>query len=336
MALQSFPAFFLSLVAVYFLGLKLGWFPIQHAYSNDTNPGYTWGFVADGFRHAQLPVLVIIAISAGGWLLGMRNVMITTVQEDYVTMAHAKGLKDRKVMTGYAARNAILPPLTGFAAFFASAVGGLILVEVVFSYPGVGLTIQQAALGHDYPLVQALLLVFAFTVLLANFIMDCVYVILDPRVQVVLMGELSQRAPAGGVGPGRAAAPAAGAAGVDPAPARETGCPPSGSRSSPVIVAVTVLAPWLTSQSPSIPHSCRASRPRGPIPRHHRSGLQRVRPGDPRWAHLARRCGHSDADRDGDRDHAGAVRGATAAGIVDDGDQPRRRTSSSSSRPCRS
>jgi peptide/nickel transport system permease protein len=183
MALQSFPAFFLSLVAVYFLGLKLGWFPIQHAYSNDTSPGYTWGFVADAFRHAQLPILVIIAISTGGWLLGMRNVMITTVQEDYVTMAHAKGLKDRKVMTGYAARNAILPPLTGFAAFFASAVGGLILVEVVFSYPGVGLTIQQAALGHDYPLVQALLLVFAFTVLLANFIMDCVYVILDPRVR---------------------------------------------------------------------------------------------------------------------------------------------------------
>jgi peptide/nickel transport system permease protein len=183
MALQSFPAFFLSLVAVYFLGLKLGWFPIQHAYSNDTEPGYTWGFVSDGFRHAQLPILVIVAISAGGWLLGMRNVMITTVQEDYVTMAHAKGLKDRKVMTGYAARNAILPPLTGFAAFFASAVGGLILVEVVFSYPGVGLTIQQAALGHDYPLVQALLLVFALCVLLANFIMDCVYVLLDPRVR---------------------------------------------------------------------------------------------------------------------------------------------------------
>jgi len=183
MTLQSFPAFFLSLVAVYFLGLKLGWFPIQHAYSNDSNPGVSWSFLSDWFRHAQLPILVIIAISAGGWLLGMRNVMITTVQEDYVTMAHAKGLKDRKVMRGYAARNAILPPLTGFAAFFASAVGGLILVEVVFSYPGVGLTIQQAALGHDYPLVQALLLVFAFTVLLANFIMDCVYVILDPRVR---------------------------------------------------------------------------------------------------------------------------------------------------------
>jgi peptide/nickel transport system permease protein len=183
MALQSFPAFFLSLLAVYFLGLKAGWFPIQHAYSNDTEVAFTWSFITDAFRHAELPVLVIVAISAGGWLLGMRNVMINTVSEDYITMAQAKGLPDRRVMTRYAARNAILPPLTGFAAFFASAVGGLILVEVVFSYPGVGLTIQQAALGHDYPLVQALLLLLAVCVLVANLIMDLLYAILDPRVR---------------------------------------------------------------------------------------------------------------------------------------------------------
>jgi peptide/nickel transport system permease protein len=128
-------------------------------------------------------MLLIVALTVGGWMLGMRNVMITTVQEDYVTMAQAKGLSDRRVMTSYAARNAILPPLTAFASLFASAVGGLILVEVVFSYPGVGLTLQQAALGHDYPVVQALLLVIAFCVLLANFIIDCVYVFLDPRVR---------------------------------------------------------------------------------------------------------------------------------------------------------
>ena len=183
MALQSFPAFFLSLVAVYFLGLKLGWFPIQHAYGNDTDIAFSWRFISDAFRHAQLPILVIVAVSAGGWLLGMRNVMINTVAEDYVTLAQAKGLRDRRVMARYAARNAILPPLTGFASFFASAVGGLILVEFVFSYPGVGLTIQQAALGHDYPLVQALLLLLSVCVLLANFIMDLVYVVLDPRVR---------------------------------------------------------------------------------------------------------------------------------------------------------
>jgi peptide/nickel transport system permease protein len=183
MALLSFPAFFLSLLAVYFLGFRLAWFPTQHAYSIDAVPVWSWEFVGDAFRHAQLPILIIIALSVGGWMLGMRNVMITTVQEDYVTMARAKGLKDHEVMTGYAARNAILPPLTAFASFFASAVGGLILVEVVFSYPGVGLTLQQAALGHDYPVVQALLLVISFCVLLANFIMDCVYVVLDPRVR---------------------------------------------------------------------------------------------------------------------------------------------------------
>ena len=183
MALLSFPAFFVSLLAVYFLGFRLGWFPSQHAYSTEAVPTWSWHFATDAFRHAQLPILVVIVLSVGGWMLGMRNVMITTVQEDYVAMAKAKGLPDRKIRNGYAARNAILPPLTAFASFFASAVGGLILVEVVFSYPGVGFTLQQAALGHDYPVVQALLLVISFCVLLANFLMDCVYVVLDPRVR---------------------------------------------------------------------------------------------------------------------------------------------------------
>jgi peptide/nickel transport system permease protein len=86
-------------------------------------------------------------------------------------------------MTMYAGRNAILPPLTGFASQFGAAVGGLVFIEFVFSYPGVGLTLQQAALGSDYPLAQALLLVFAVAVLLANLIMDIVYVLLDPRVR---------------------------------------------------------------------------------------------------------------------------------------------------------
>ena len=87
---------------------------------------------------------------AGGWVLNMRTVMINTIGEDYVTMAHAKGLRDRRVMTRYAGRNAILPPLNGFAALFASAVGGLVFVEYIFSYPGAGLTLQQAVLGNDY------------------------------------------------------------------------------------------------------------------------------------------------------------------------------------------
>jgi peptide/nickel transport system permease protein len=183
MAVGAFPAFFTSLVAVYFLGLKWGWFPIQHAYDTGLEPGLSWEFLKSVFRHAQLPMLVIVAVFAGGWLLSMRNVMINTVEEDYVGMAHAKGLRDGRVMTMYAGRNAILPPLTGFAAQFGAAVGGLVFIEFVFSYPGVGLTLQQAALGSDYPLAQALLLVFAACVLVANLIMDLLYVVLDPRVR---------------------------------------------------------------------------------------------------------------------------------------------------------
>jgi peptide/nickel transport system permease protein len=183
MAVAAFPAFFTSLVAVYFLGLKWGWFPIQHAYDTNLEPGFNWEFLQSVGRHAQLPMLVIVAVFTGGWLLSMRNTMINTIEEDYVGMAHAKGLRDRRVMTMYAGRNAILPPLTGFAAQFGAAVGGLVFIEFVFSYPGVGLTLQQAALGSDYPLAQALLLVFAVCVLVANLIMDLLYVVLDPRVR---------------------------------------------------------------------------------------------------------------------------------------------------------
>ena len=183
MALGAFPAFFTGLLAVYFFGLKLGWFPLSHAYDNEVEPGWNWTFPSSAFRHAQLPMLVIMLVFAGGWVLNMRTVMINTIEEDYVAMAQAKGLSDRRVMTRYAGRNAILPPLNGFAAQFATAVGGLVFIEFVFSYPGAGFTLQQAALGSDYPLTQGLLLVLAVCVIVANFIMDLLNLVLDPRVR---------------------------------------------------------------------------------------------------------------------------------------------------------
>jgi peptide/nickel transport system permease protein len=183
MSLSAFPAFFTALVAVYFFGQKWGWFPIQHAYDTSLVPGWNWAFISSAFRHAQLPALIIIVVYAGGWVLNMRTVMINTIEEDYVSMAKAKGLRDNRVMTWYAGRNAILPPLNGFAAQFATAVGGVVFIEFVFSYPGAGYTLQQAALGNDYPLTSALLLVFAVCVIAANFIMDILNFILDPRVR---------------------------------------------------------------------------------------------------------------------------------------------------------
>src|SRR5579862_8415584 len=183
MSLGAFPAFFTALLGVYFVGLKLGWFPIQHAYGDGLTPGFNWTFISSAVRHSELPALVIVLAYTGGWVLNMRTVMINTISEDYVAVAHAKGLRDRRVMTRYAGRNAILPPLNGFAAQFATAVGGVVVVEFVFSYPGAGLTLQNAVLGADYPLAQGLLLVLSLCVIAANFIMDLLNFVLDPRVR---------------------------------------------------------------------------------------------------------------------------------------------------------
>src|SRR6266511_869923 len=183
MAVGAFPAFFTALLGLYFLGLKAHWFPIQHAYDSGLTPGLNWTFLSSALRHSELPILVVVAAYAGGWVLNMRTVMINTIGEDYVTMAHAKGLRDRRVMTRYAGRNAILPPLNGFAALFASAVGGLVFVEYIFSYPGAGFTLQQAVLGNDYALAQAILVVLSVCVIVANLIMDLLNLVLDPRLR---------------------------------------------------------------------------------------------------------------------------------------------------------
>jgi peptide/nickel transport system permease protein len=183
MTIGAFPAFFTALLGLWILGLELHWFPIQHAYDNDVTPGFTWSFVSSVGRHSELPILVIVAAFAGGWVLNMRAVMINTIGEDYVAMARAKGLHDRRVMTWYAGRNAILPPLNGFAAQFATAVGGLVFIEFIFSYPGAGYTLQNAILGNDYPLAQAILVTLSVCVIFANLIMDIFNLILDPRLR---------------------------------------------------------------------------------------------------------------------------------------------------------
>src|SRR5262249_58935873 len=156
MALSALPAFFTALLGLYFLGLKLNWFPIQHAYDSGITPGFNWTFLSNAFRHAQLPILVIIAAFTGGWVLNMRTAMINTIGEDYVLVAQAKGLPDRRVMTRYAARNAILPPLNGFAPLFASAIGGVLVIQVVFHLPRARPALPPALPRHDHPLPPAL------------------------------------------------------------------------------------------------------------------------------------------------------------------------------------
>ena len=179
----SFPYFWLAMGALYLFGVVLGWFPIRHAFTDGLEPAFTTEFIGDVGAHLVLPALTIVLVSIGGWMLGMRNTMIATNSEDYITMAEAKGLRPGRIMLRYAARNAMLPSVTSFGMGLGFVVGGALLTEVVFAYPGVGYQLLNAVQGLDYPLMQGLFLTITAAVLLANFLVDILYVRLDPRVR---------------------------------------------------------------------------------------------------------------------------------------------------------
>jgi peptide/nickel transport system permease protein len=179
----AIPYFWLALILLYVLGFTFGWFPLSGGYDNTLSPGLNPAFLVSALQHAILPALTLILSSISGWMLGMRNTMITTLTEDYVLMAEAKGLPERQVVFNYAARNAILPNVTGFALALGFVVAGSLLTEMVFSYPGVGFALLQAIQNSDYPLIQGIFLFIAVAVLAANFIADLVNAVLDPRAR---------------------------------------------------------------------------------------------------------------------------------------------------------
>jgi len=179
----SFPYFFLAMLALFVLGFVLKWFPMSHAYSDNLSPGWSGEFIGSVISHLILPAGTVILISVGGWLIGMRSTMIGVLAEDYIVMAEAMGLPQRKVMFKIAMRNAILPAFTQFGLAVGFILGGQILTEIVFSYPGLGFYLVRAVTTHDYPLMQALFLMITLTILVANFIVDLLYVRLDPRVR---------------------------------------------------------------------------------------------------------------------------------------------------------
>lgn len=179
---SAIPYFWLALILVLIFGVTLGWLPLSGAYDTSTSPGLNLEFIGSVLQHAILPAVTIVLASFAGWILGMRNMMMTTLGEDYVTMAEAKGLRKRTVMVRYAARNAVLPSITSFALSLGAVVGGSILTEVIFNYPGVGYTLFLAVQNQDYPLMQGLFLIISLTVIVANLLADIVYIFLDPRI----------------------------------------------------------------------------------------------------------------------------------------------------------
>ncbi|MGA2208945.1 MAG: ABC transporter permease [Acidimicrobiales bacterium] len=179
---QAVPYFFLGTVVLLVFGSDLHWFPVLGAYDQGISPGWDWTFVFNVIRHGELPALTVVLSSIAGWIVGMRNMMVTTIGEDFVLVAVAKGLPNRKVIA-YAARNAVLPSIANFSLAIGLVVSGALLVELVFNYPGVGDLLLQAVLNQDYPLLQGIFLVITFTVLAANLLADVVYLTLDPRTR---------------------------------------------------------------------------------------------------------------------------------------------------------
>lgn len=185
MFFSSIPPFWLGLLAVWYLSYSKGLFPAQGAVNQRMQPASLTNadWVLSVLYHSVLPLIALTVVGFTSWLFSMRNMMITTVNEDYVHLARAKGLSPERVRTSYAARNALLPNITGLAMSMGGILMAVVLAEAVFIYPGLGGLIGASTAVRDYPLMQALLLIVIVLSLIFNFIADSVYVLLDPRTR---------------------------------------------------------------------------------------------------------------------------------------------------------
>lgn len=181
--LGAFPFFWLAMLVLDVFGFRLGWFPLRHAHSPDIAPALSWAFVSNVAYHAALPAMTVVLASVGGWMLSMRNTMVGVMGQDFITLARAKGLSPSRVLVRYAARNALLPSVTGFGMALGFVLSGSLLTEIVFSYPGLGYLMVVAVRNQDYPLMQGLFLIITLSVLAANWLVDLLYLWLDPRTR---------------------------------------------------------------------------------------------------------------------------------------------------------
>ncbi len=181
-ALHAIPFFLLGLILMYLLAFQLPLLPIFGGYTAGVIPSFSLGFVWDVVSHALLPALSIVLVATGGWALGMRGMMVTTMGEDYVTFADAKGLKSATIFLRYCLRNAILPQTTALALALGQILSGAVLVEVIFGYPGIGALLFQAIQENDFFLIQGIVFTVIVALGLATLILDVVYPWLDPRI----------------------------------------------------------------------------------------------------------------------------------------------------------
>ncbi len=180
--LSNMPAFGMAVILLVIFAVKLKWFPTSGGYSFDMIPSFSWEFVRSVIVHYQLPFWSLVLITIGGQAIGMRSMAIYELNADYVKYARFLGIKDSKIVL-YVFRNAMLPQITGLALSIGTMVGGALVAEVIFSYPGLGTTLLSAVLGGDYPLISAATLIITIMVLVAFFVLEVLYGLIDPRIR---------------------------------------------------------------------------------------------------------------------------------------------------------
>lgn len=186
--LSSMPYYCLSILLLYVLAVVAGIFPVGGAYSLGLTPELSGEFLWDAISYYWLPFLSLVIVFIGGQAVGMRSMAIYELGGDYVNYARAMGIKDNKI-TQYIFRNAMLPQITGLALSIGTLVGGALITELVFNYPGVGTLLFNAISQNDYPVIQAITLIITVAVLLANFAVEIVYGFVDPRIRAAKSGE---------------------------------------------------------------------------------------------------------------------------------------------------
>ena len=182
MVFTSIPPLLAAIFLVYIFGYLLGWFPLIGSYGRGMQPELSWAFILSVVHHGILPALSIVLVTFGYWTLGMRGMMVTIEGEDYMILAEAKGLNPLRVLYHYMIRNAILPQITALALTIGGIVSGAVLVEVVFTYRGMGNLVFTAIRNQDYPLIEGTSYILILTTALAVLIIDLLYPLIDPRI----------------------------------------------------------------------------------------------------------------------------------------------------------
>jgi len=181
---SNMPAFGMAILLLFFFGVYLKWFPTSLGYGYDLNPNMSFQFIGSVIYHYQLPFWSIVLITIGGQAIGMRSMSIYELNADYVKYSRFLGIKDIKVVK-YVFRNAMLPQITGLALSLGTMVGGALVAEIIFSYPGLGTTLLTAITGRDYPVISGCTLIITIMVLIANLAVEILYGFIDPRVKAV-------------------------------------------------------------------------------------------------------------------------------------------------------